>query len=710
MHGTDDQYFATIKEPEELASALTEKVEEHDRFVRDSGLLELWQRSSDYYYQSLCKPKSVIGKTGENNEYSTVFVNHFRNILQHVYITTVGTRPTFDPRATSTDFRARAEIRLARSWLDYYFDDLDYESHINYGIEGALVCGEWFTSQIWDRFAGEIVDVEKVPVRDEDGKPQVDEHGLVKYEDRPIYAGDPRICTHSPADIIRDPAVERFDDQDWIIVRGYCNRWKLAALYPEKREQILQASRKFDEDTQTMNRLGPLSARGHLHSKSTDEVCYYTFYHKDTPQLPGGRIVTFVGNDDILYSEPLVRRGYRRLPVYRNTAGDIHGLPYGYSFAFDLLALQDLLNLLYSTATTNASNFGVAAMQAMKGSGIVASQLVKGLLLIEYNSPAGKVEPLEMGRTPQEIYQFIERVEAVLETLSGVNSVARGNPEASLKSGAALALVQSQHIQFTQGLQSSHARTTGALGTDLVVLLQKNANSPRTIAIVGRANRSLLREVQGKDIANIRRVVVDTGNYLSKTPAGRVELAQQLLQGGMVESPEQFIAVLSTGRLEPVTHGKTATLDLIAAENEMLLEGEVPSVIVTDNHPLHIIEHGAVTSDPEARRDPAIVQAVTAHLQEHINQLKLLPPELAALLKLPILPPVQPGLAPNGATNAPGVPGTPGGMPNDAAQPVEGDAGAELANPQPALDSTGTVAYPINPATGAQWTPGTGGL
>ena len=131
-----DQYFATLQ-GEDLAQNLMTKVEDHDRFVRESGLVELWQRSSAYYYQNLCKPKSTLGKRGEQDEYTSLYVNHFRNILRHVYITTTATRPNFEPRGVNSDYRTRQEIKLARGLLDYYFDELKYERKINSTAEGA---------------------------------------------------------------------------------------------------------------------------------------------------------------------------------------------------------------------------------------------------------------------------------------------------------------------------------------------------------------------------------------------------------------------------------------------------------------------------------------------------------------------------------------------------------------------------------------------
>jgi hypothetical protein len=237
--------------------------------------------------------------------------------------------------------------------------------------------------------------------------------------------------------------------------------------------------------------------------------------------------------------------------------------------------------------------------------------------------------PLQLTSTPAEIFNFIEGIKADMETLIGVNSVARGNPESNLKSGAALALIQSLAIQFAQGLQQSYAQLLEDVGTSVIHILQDYAATPRVALIAGKANKSYLKEFKSDDLMNISRVVVDMGNPVMRTTAGRVNLAEQLLQNGLVQTPQQYLEVLTSGKLEPIYESEQAELLLIRSENEQMQEGIQPAVLRTDNHPLHIKEHLVVLSAPKSRANPTIVNAALSHIQQH--ELFMAPPVSAML-------------------------------------------------------------------------------
>ena len=141
--------------------------------------------------------------------------------------------------------------------------------------------------------------------------------------------------------------------------------------------------------------------------------------------------------------------------------------------------------------------------------------------------------------------------------------------------------------------------------------------------ITGKSNRPLMKEFTGSDLSDIQRVHVDQGNALSRTTAGKVNLAESLMTNNMIENPDQYIQVLTTGRLEPVIEGKQSQLLLIKGENEMLSEGIPQRALVTDNHAKHILEHTIVLNNPEIRQDPnnPIVSATLNHIQEHMDML-----------------------------------------------------------------------------------------
>jgi hypothetical protein len=637
---------------------------------------------SEVYYRGVSK--SFLEEVGDNGEYLSVHIAHLRNLLQHVHVATTSARPAFEPEATNTDYASRAQVQACSGLLDYYFTEKDFERHINRATERAIVFGEWFLTEVWDPFAGSIVDV--VPAEgaeDQEGEPEA----------RPVYSGDIRIETHGPNDVIRDVTKTSFEALQWVIVRRFCNRWDLLAQYPDKRDDIV-AAEDAREGRRSDYTLSPLRLQS-VAGRQTDDVEIYTFYHERTPALPLGRVVECL-RGTVLMDQTMEQAGYAKMPLYRVSAADINEAPFGYTGAFDLLALIDLCNLLYSTVATNQANFGVQSVQCPVGSSVKATKITKGLTLFEYAS-TGKLEPLQLTQTPAEIFKFIEMVERLLETLSGVNSVARGDPAASLKSGAALALVQAQFIEFTRALQLSYSELNRKVGSGAVELFKRHADSPRLAAIAGRGGKTHLQELAGKDIAMVTRVTVNMGNHLTRTPAGRYNVAELLVQSGLPISAQQLLAVLSTGKLEPLTHGPQASLDLIQAENEEIAMGRAPAVLITDDHALHVMEHAAVGSDLEARKRTDVMQALATHTMDHLQQMASMPPQLAALLRQPVAAPAAPGQTPQ-------PPGAEGAGP-PAAEPAGG--GAEL--PEAVARGPAGVAYPTDPLTGEQWTPSPSG-
>jgi hypothetical protein len=131
---------------------------------------------------------------------------------------------------------------------------------------------------------------------------------------------------------------------------------------------------------------------------------------------------------------------------------------------FDLLPLQDAINSLYSTILTNQHAFGVQNIYVPRGADIQLKALEGGLNIIEGNTGAGKPEPMNFTNTPAEVFKFIEMLEKKMETISGMNSVVRGDPEASIKSGSAMALVQSMALQFISGLQTQYVFAVEDIG------------------------------------------------------------------------------------------------------------------------------------------------------------------------------------------------------------------------------------------------------
>jgi hypothetical protein len=595
-------YFAA-KEPKDVASVLMGKTDDWFRSLEANGYLDklrtMWAAYHGAYYTDSANSHS-ISFAGEQGELAQMSVNHLRNLAQHMLNMITSTRPAMQARSTNTDYASLVQTKLANGLLDYYMRDHRLESFLKTAVEYSIVFGSGYIKLAWNATRGDVYDV-----NDETGEE--------------IREGDIEFCNLSPFDVMFDTNRED-KNHDWVVCRSFMNRHDLAAKYPEHEDEIKSLPTKSD--------LQGISNFTFSYDQ-TDLIPVYEFYHKKTESMPDGRYLLFLSGSLTLLDSPMP---YRALPIYAIAPNYFLGTPYGYTPMFDILGMQDAVNSLYSTILTNQTAFGVQNILVPKGADVSVSSLSGGLNIIEANMQAGRIEALNLTQTPKEIFDFIGMLEKTMETISGVNSVSRGNPDPSLKSGNALALVQSMTLQFMSGLQQSYVALIEDLGTGVINTLKDHATTPRIASIVGKNNKSYIKEFTGQDLSSISRVIVDIANPLSKTTAGKVEMAEQMMQMGVIKTPEQYFSVINTGQLDVMTEDTQSQLFLVKSENERFVGGEPVIAVMFDDHMLHIKEHASVLADPQLRFEPDIVQRVTEHIQEHINLLRTTDPALLQML------------------------------------------------------------------------------
>ena len=358
--------------------------------------------------------------------------------------------------------------------------------------------------------------------------------------------------------------------------------------------------------------------------------------------MPEGRELVFLAEDIIIHDQALP---YRRIPIFRMSPNEILGTAFGYSNLFDLLPLQEGINHLYSSIMSNNIAFATQNLFVRSGSNIDITNLGGGLNIIQGTE---KPEPLNLLGTSQETFSFLSILEGKMEQLSGINSVTRGTPDpaANLRSGNSLALVQSMAIQFQSGLQNQYVQLVEDLGVAVLEILQDYATAPRVASIVGVNNKQYLVEFKGTDIDQINRVIVDVGNPLARTTAGRVQMAEQLMQMKPEEfSIQQYAQVINTGRLDGMMESPVDQSNLIQAENERLMKGTAVPALVIDDHKEHILRHRTILNDIDIRLDEEKSAVIFAHLQEHIEFARSTDPAVLIMTNQQQLPP-NPATAP----------------------------------------------------------------
>lgn len=651
------QYWASV-DAAELPGQIEAKATAFYQDINSDGRLKLWQKAYNSYYGLDQKGRHVSaepGHDGAQGELIRVKASHVRNLAQHLLNLTTQSRASFEARSLNSDFKSQASCILGQQVLEYYMRERKLEQIFRLAAEYSVVFAEGYVVADWDSERGE--DFASDPATG-----------------RMVKSGDIDLRVFLPIDVIREYYQDEDNKPDWYVTRRYVSKFKLAAMYPDRAEEILSLpSVRLGagiDDLSTFNSHG-----------DSDRVVVYYLYHDKCPQLPTGRRSVIAG-DLAIEDGPFP---FKKFNVQRITPGVQVKSPYGYSSTFDLLGLNDVIDMVLSSVTTNNNNFALQKIWTPPGAQIKVTDLGVGGVHIE---SVHKPEPLQLTQSAPESYNLLKYYDTLCELISGVNSVARGNPEGGLKgaSGSALALLQSMTIQFASGLQQSFSQLVEGVGDSIIDILQVKAAIPRLATIAGKNNRSYSKKFSGQDLEPITRITVDMGNPAARTAAGRLQIADNLLQQGLIKRPEQYLEVLATGKLEPMVESEQSELLLIKSENEDLKDGQQVQAVLIEDHVLHVKEHKAILSDPETKRQPDIVQNVLSHIQEHIDLWKTMPPELLALLGMQ--PPPMPMMPPPQEAGAPPMPGEemPGPQPD---MPVEAEAG-------------GMPAMPTNPMTGEQ--------
>lgn len=588
---------------------LMNKVSAYYDDLEDVGHLEKIQRSyRQYYGKGMDAPTHKVVSSGERGELSSVSINNYRSLLRHQYTLITSERLAFDVRPVNTDYRSMTQALLGEDVLEYYLAQKRLENILKRATEKSLWSSEGFVGLSWDANLGGVYETD----------PDTEE---------PAMEGDIEYKTYCTLDAIRD--IHNEGDQDWIILRSFESKYEIAAQFPEDEEHVLG----LDTTSETRRRRLRHTSMTNVNS---DMVEFYILYHRKSKAVPEGKYAYFV--DGKILAEGALP--YSEIPVYRITPAEFDGYCLGYTQGFDILGLQHSGDQLFEAVLSNNITFARQCIQGPKGADINVNDIADGMVFIEYEGDQ-PLQPLQLTASSPETYKLMELIQRLMEGQTGINEVVRGDPSANLRSGNSLALIAAQAIKFNSSLQYSYAKLTEDVGTATLTFLKDFAEAPRFASVVGQHNKAYLKEFSAEKLQGVSRVEIQMSSALSKTAAGRIEMANNLLQNGLIKRPEQYLMVLETGKLDPIIEAEQSELLNIKAENERLKDGRGATALILDDHRLHMLEHKAVVNDPDAREDPNLMEATLAHIMEHLElwkQLSATPEVAMALGYQPIQP------------------------------------------------------------------------
>jgi hypothetical protein len=523
-------------------------------------------------------PTVNLMEAGEEGEFLALSINHFRGLVRHQIALVTADRPTWDPQARTGDADASKQVSLTRNILDYAMSAKRFDQILYNQMELAKVCASGFQALGWDASLN-------------GGK------------------GDVWACELAPWEVAHEK-VRRYSDCQYWIFRRFESRWDWAAHYadsdPEKAEQIAQLSSdtsmfcgvRYGQDAQDDDR---------------DRIPVLYVYANATKACPGGRLAIVAAGNLVLLDGPNPYGA--ESPIVRMCPAEFLATSTPIADSWALLAPQEAYTATVSAIMSRVDIGAVPNIAVQDGTEVDPSTLSGAN---HFNLPPGANPPtlIDLLSVPSALPAFAKEMKGSMEELSGINSVTRGNPTENITSGSMAALLQSMAIQFNSADERAYTFNLEAIGTHLIRIYQRMATEAQIISIAGDDQQWTAREFKAEDLDQILRIAVRTASALGKTLAGRKEIADQLLQQGVIQHPAEYLEVVQTGNLSPIFKGPVDELVTIKSENERIRRGEPVFVLQTDNHSLHIREHRCELNG-DGRYDPKISGPLQQHIMEH---------------------------------------------------------------------------------------------
>lgn len=697
-------FWAAETDPATLFSNLKDKEENYLQTLERMGFFDMCRAMFSVYFGLSNRAGSngvdqwetqSIQFAGENGELIEFSVNEIRSFIDQLVDLIVKNRPAFQAEAQNTDFASMAQCEADDAMVTHYYEQEAGERSERELVKRNLLYGKVFRHIDWDP----------------DGGPKVDDVEEVQGPEGPLKkpvkvpAGKFEVGTLYFWNVISEVQRSELDAHQWRLVVLH-NKSKQEAMvrWPSYAKEISEVS---DDDREWRQKFPGVDPQ----SPTNEDVCTYRiFYYARTAAMPEGRRCIFVG--DVWVNPDDDQLPLEHIPVFPFMDCELHGTSFGVSNMWNLIPLQQMESQVLSDIATNTEAFGRPPLMLPEGSDIDLDALANGQRVIFV--PEGVQQPtlLKTPEIPVINFRLLELLKAYKQSITALNAISRGDTAQGVTSGAHAALYESIAVeaQSAKVLELDLMREDSA--NSMLEILQKFAKHPQLVSIVGIDQRPYLKTFTPQNFAGIPRVRMKTANKATQTMSGRLQILDMLRQfpGAPLSDPQQIIEFISTGKMTPMFN-TTRTIDLhVRWENEQLLQGpaveqspdgysfvsEVPALPL-ENVLKHAVNHMEVLYSPEARENPAVMQAVMAHLEQHFFFGKNADPWVAQVLGNPA--PMQLGVMPGQVDPSKTAP--PGGKPEGGSPTPKqvGDAGQAVADPDATDDSSGgQVPKPAKPA------------
>lgn len=507
----------------ELHKRLSQSMESRRRIERQ------WERNERTIYNrggpvaamndvSLSFDSDLQVMDAPDNAQSNIGTNYSLKNLRLIHAQMSANPPSVIPRPTSNDPEDRRRADAADRIVRYGMRQYTMQERQDMVNLNALIYGTGFAKHMWNKDAGEIIDINEAT-------------GEIVLE------GDYSFTVPSVWNIYLDAEATTWEDVRYVFERIVLPYEQALFLYPDKKEIL---DRHRIQNGRTVNNPGPGRSSGTMEKYYYDSVEIYQYWEKGLP-INGmlgrfcvcaidGELITSVEKNPESYSPPKIDKDLAKtktlpkavLPYSILTDLDVPGQVWGKSAVEFAASMQDNLNRVDSVTLENIKAHGVARLILPEGAEVADDSITNSpydIIKMTGSMPAHFMEPMPL---PPAMAQIRDTMKAGIDDMFGVNESMFGQ-QSREQSGFSMQYATNQGNMIRRRLFNKYVQFVESIYKRFLMIVQKNWDTPRTIHVLGKEKAFEAVDIKGADIEGGYDLVVEYGTSFSLDPITRRE-------------------------------------------------------------------------------------------------------------------------------------------------------------------------------------------
>lgn len=544
--------------------------ESRDRFKRIENNLALY-KGIQYQSQQIKEDTRDQG-IDRSTAITKIVANHIYDLTQNKVSRLIKYRPGITALPTSNELEDRVGAKMSESLIRHIWYLQDFEGEIqNNFVKLVHVMGECFLGVVWDKNAGEIVEdfadyakelneKGEVILKDENGKPQLDDEGNEIKLTRAVKYGDVVYEIWFTLDCLvqRKP---QYKDAQYMFHRKIVPSSVVKKKYPGIGDMVGNDMDAAYYDYEKMQV-----------KKLRNNTAVWTFFHKKCEQLPKGAVITFI-NDKVVKCEP-INDTQGDFPVVRLTDIDLPGETHGESYISMIKGLTGTYNNLTNMILRNQVMVSHPKWVFPVGS-VRKESLGNEITLVEYKGPVAP-QLMQQNPTPAEVFNFRGLLKEEFQQISGIFGVSRGEPPPGIKAGVALQFLAEQEnerqnemvLKYNEWIRQVAIKTLERCADHYA------PDDKRMIMVIGKQNKWMSTFFNVKYLTRKYDVRVQNASALPQSKAARTQYLLDLNeQFPQQVPPEMVLDMLDISQPDKFIDYNTASVRAAEAENESIMQG-----------------------------------------------------------------------------------------------------------------------------------------